>query len=78
MAITPGDIRVHLLHFDAEYQRLVQEHTRCEKELEELQNRKYLNSEDMILEIVLKKRKLHLKDEMEKLVLNRQRATALH
>jgi len=68
MPISPREVRDALLASDAEFQRLVQEHSRYEAELERLSKQTYLNSDDLILEITLKKKKLRVKDEMEKLV----------
>jgi uncharacterized protein YdcH (DUF465 family) len=68
MPISPREAREMLLASDAEFQRLVQEHSRYEEELETLSRQTYLNSEDLILEITLKKKKLRVKDEMEHFV----------
>jgi uncharacterized protein YdcH (DUF465 family) len=68
MPISPREVRDALLASDAEFQRLVQEHSRYEAELDQLSKQTYLNSDDLILEITLKKKKLRVKDEMEKLV----------
>ncbi len=76
MPISPREIREQLLASDAEFQRLVQEHSRYEAELERLSHQAYLSSEDLILEITLKKKKLRVKDEMEQLV-SRQRFQAV-
>lgn len=68
MPISPREVREMLLASDAEFQRLAQEHSRYETELERLSRQPYLSSEDLILEITLKKKKLRVKDEMEMLV----------
>jgi uncharacterized protein YdcH (DUF465 family) len=52
---------------DAEYQRLAEKHKEYEAELQNLSRSPYLNSEDLIEEIRLKKLKLHVKDEMERI-----------
>jgi len=62
------DIRQSLLEQDPEFRRLAEEHSRCEVELEQIHDEAYLNSEDLIQESVLKKLKLHLKDQMESIV----------
>ena len=72
MPISPREVRDSLLAGDAEFQRLAQEHSRYEAELERLSMQTYLNSDDLILEITLKKKKLRVKDEMEKLVAQRR------
>ena len=68
MPISPREVRETLLASDAEFQRLVQEHSRYEAELERLSHQTYLNSDDLILEITLKKKRLRVKDEMEQLM----------
>jgi len=68
MPISPEQIREALLANDAEFQRLVQEHSQYEAELERLSNQAYLSAEDRIREITLKKKKLRAKDEMEQLI----------
>ena len=62
MMQAPRDI---LLQSDAEYQRLAEQHHKYEQELHKISSSPYLNSEDLIEEIRLKKLKLHVKDEME-------------
>lgn len=62
---TADDIRQSLLEEDPEYRRLAEEHFRCEVQLEQIHEEPYINSEDLIQESVLKKLKLHLKDQMQ-------------
>jgi uncharacterized protein YdcH (DUF465 family) len=69
----PRDI---LLESDAEYRRLVEQHSRYEAELQKLSATPYLSSEDLLEEIKLKKMKLHCKDEMERIAARIQRARA--
>ncbi len=61
---SPRDV---IFDTDAEYQRLVEKHRQYDSELQRLSESPYLNSEDLIEEIRLKKLKLHVKDEMERL-----------
>ena len=61
---TPRDI---LLETDAEYQRLAEQHRQYEAELQKISKSPYLNSEDLLEEIKLKKMKLQCKDEMERI-----------
>ena len=68
MPISPQEIREHLRANDAEFQRLAEEHSRYEAQLEQLSKASYLSSEDLIKQSTLKKLKLHVKDEMEQLV----------
>jgi len=69
----PRDI---LLDTDADYQRLVEQHQRYEEELLKISKSPYLNSEDLLEEIKLKKMKLHCKDEMERIAARIARARA--
>lgn len=59
---------------DAEYQRLVQQHSEYEAELERLAKAHYLSSEDLLEEVRLKKMKLRVKDEMEQIAARHRRA----
>ncbi len=73
MAVASHDIRQSVLANDVEFQRLAEEHSRCESQLEQLVNQHYLSSEDLSLEVTLKKMKLRLKDQMEMMVARHQR-----
>jgi len=73
MAASPQEVRELLLARDADFQRLVQEHSQYEVQLDRLSKQTYLNSEDLLLEIELKKRKLRVKDEMELLLARHRR-----
>jgi len=72
MALTSQDIRQSLLANDPEFQKLAEEHSRCESQLDQILKSSYLNSEDLVRETALKKRKLHLKDRMERILAQRQ------
>jgi uncharacterized protein YdcH (DUF465 family) len=78
MPITTHDIRQALLEIDQEFRRLAEEHSRCECQLEELVKQSYWNTEDLTLEVSLKKMKLRLKDQMEMIVArHRQKQTVV-
>ena len=66
------DIRQSLLEADPEFRRLAEEHLRCEMQLEKIHDDPYLNSEELIQESVLKKKKLRLKDQMEMIISQHQ------
>ncbi len=68
MPISPRNIREQLMASDAEFQRLAEEHSRYEAQLEQLSKTPYLSSEDIVRETTLKKLKLRVKDQMERLV----------
>lgn len=53
---------------DPEYQRLSEEHARYAAQLDQLASKRYLNEQEQMEEIRLKKLKLRLKDQMEVLV----------
>ena len=71
----PRDI---LLDTDADYQRLAEQHSKYDEELQRISKAPYLSSEDLLEEIKLKKMKLHCKDEMERIASRIQRARAHH
>jgi uncharacterized protein YdcH (DUF465 family) len=73
MQRNPRDI---LLETDAEYQRLFEQHEQYDAELQKILREPYLNSEDLLEEIKLKKMKLHCKDEMERIASRIQRSRA--
>ncbi|MGH9775559.1 MAG: DUF465 domain-containing protein [Candidatus Acidiferrales bacterium] len=66
MSTTAQEIRNSLMAQDAEYQKLAQEHFQYESQLDQLQKQPYLSSEDLALEVTLKKMKLRVKDAMER------------
>ena len=63
---------------DAEYQRLAEQHKQYEAKLLHLTHSPYHSSEDLIEEIQLKKLKLHVKDEMERIAARVHSARARH
>jgi uncharacterized protein YdcH (DUF465 family) len=72
MALTSQDIRQSLLANDPEFRKLAEEHSRCESQLDQILKSSYLNSEELMRETALKKRKLHLKDRMERILAQHQ------
>ena len=70
------EIREHLMLVDQEYQKLAQEHSEYEAQLEQLSKSPYLNAEDLQRQITLKKLKLRVKDAMEQYVAQRLRQSA--
>lgn len=59
------DVKEYLILNDQEFRQLVQRHQSYESELEALKNRSFLNEHDKFEEIVIKKKKLALKDQMQ-------------
>ena len=78
MASAQRNPRDVIVETDAEYQRLCQQHEQYEAELQRLSRSPYLNAEDLIEEIRLKKLKLHVRDEMELLAARVHNAHARH
>ena len=62
-----ADSRQHLLSGNEQFRRLAQEHTQYAQRLEALTNLRFLSEEEKIEEVRLKKLKLRLKDEMERI-----------
>lgn len=72
MSISSRELRDLLLASNENFQRLASEHSQYETQLEQISNQTYVNSEDLILQIKLKKMKLRVKDEMEKFISQHQ------
>ncbi len=77
MPVHPG-IRETLIQSHPDLQRLVAEHSQYETQLKALTTQTYLNAEDLLLEIELKKRKLRVKDEIEQIAARLERETVAH
>ena len=73
--MTLTEIREQLIHGDAEFQRLAEEHARYTTQLEQLSRSPYHSAEDLQLESHLKKLKLKLKDEMERRIAQYKQAS---
>ncbi len=71
--LTPRD---QLLASHEEFQRLVQEHSQYSQRLESLTQKHYLTEDEKLEEVRLKKLKLRLKDQMQHLERQAQRASA--
>ncbi|MBI4464367.1 MAG: YdcH family protein [Acidobacteria bacterium] len=68
MALDLQHVKERLIATNEEFSRLSREHSYYERQLEELYNRPHLTDADRIEEINLKKRKLSLKDQMERII----------
>jgi uncharacterized protein YdcH (DUF465 family) len=73
MPITAPDIREQLLAGNPEYQRLAQEHSQYDSQIEQLSKSSFHNSEELLLEVELKKLRLRVRDQMEQLVARNSR-----
>ena len=76
MPTASRDIREQLMASNDEFQRLAQEHSQYEAQLEQLLTQPYLSSEDIVRQSTLKKHKLRVKDQMEQLLARHQREHA--
>ena len=68
MEMSLQEVKDHLMAIDDEYSRLAKEHADYERQLETLSSRPYLSEDEQMQEINLKKRKLSLKDQMERII----------
>ena len=62
------EIKERLISANPEFRRLVEEHKQYEGKLAEIQNRHHMTDQDRLEEITLKKKKLHLKDQMNSMI----------
>ena len=68
MPMMTQDVRQALLARNPEFRQLFEEHSRCDIRLQQILEQDYLCSDDLVQEAVLKKWKLRLKDQMERIV----------
>jgi uncharacterized protein YdcH (DUF465 family) len=68
MMMKEEEIKEHLISSSPEFRRLVEEHKEYEGRLQELHHRHHRNENDHLEEIQLKKKKLHLKDQMNSMI----------
>jgi uncharacterized protein YdcH (DUF465 family) len=62
------EIKQQLMVSNPDFRRLVEEHHQYEGKLKELQTHHFLSEQDQVEEVTLKKKKLHIKDEMNALI----------
>ncbi len=62
-----AELRAQLLSGNDQFRQLAQEHAQHSQRLESLINKRYLSEDEKLEEIRLKKLKLRLKDEMERI-----------
>jgi len=70
------ELKNQLIATDEEFSRLVKEHSNHEHRLEQLADKSFLNASEQLEEVTLKKRKLFLKDQMEKILQRHKSAVA--
>ncbi len=68
MMMKEEEIKEHLMSSNPEFRRLVEEHKQYEGQLEAILSRHHMTEQDRLDEIRLKKKKLHLKDQMNSMV----------
>jgi uncharacterized protein YdcH (DUF465 family) len=66
------ELKRQLLQTDEEYRQLANQHHDLDEKLHTLAARNYLSEPEQLEEVTLKKRKLHLKDQMEDIVRRRR------
>jgi uncharacterized protein len=66
------ELKRQLLETDEEFRRLASQHHDLDEKLHSLAARNYLSEPEQLEEVTLKKRKLHLKDQMEDIVRRRR------
>jgi uncharacterized protein len=59
------ELKRKLLQTDEEFRRLADQHHHLDEQIHNLATRNHLSEPEQIEEVTLKKRKLHLKDQME-------------
>ena len=62
------EIKEQLMASSADFRRLAEEHHRYEGKLQEINGRQHMTEQDHLEEITLKKKKLHLKDQMNSMI----------
>jgi len=67
MMMKEEEIKDHLMSSNADFRRLVEEHKQYEGRLAELHSH-HMTANDHLEEIQIKKKKLHLKDQMNNMI----------
>ncbi|MGB9907622.1 MAG: DUF465 domain-containing protein [Candidatus Saccharicenans sp.] len=74
--MTEEKIKELLLKDNEAFRKIYQDHQECEQALSRLQAKTFLTEEDRLQEKLLKKKKLRLKDEMYRMILEFQQRTS--
>jgi uncharacterized protein YdcH (DUF465 family) len=78
MEMNLQEVKDRLMAHNEEFSRLAKEHSEYEHQLEELARRPYLTEAEQLLETNIKKKKLSLKDQMERLIQQYKRGAVTH
>jgi uncharacterized protein YdcH (DUF465 family) len=62
------EIKEQLMSSSPHFRRMAEEHHQYEGKLQEIHRRPHMNDRDHLEEITLKKKKLHLKDQMNSMI----------
>ena len=62
------ELKQRLLQSDEEFRQLATQHHELDERIHNLSSRHYLSEPEQLEEVTLKKRKLHLKDQMESIL----------
>ena len=71
-------VKAYLIETDQDFRKLADQHQAYERELETLLSKPYLNERDHFQEKVIKKKKLLLKDQMQRMIHDHQSHNAVH
>jgi uncharacterized protein YdcH (DUF465 family) len=64
----PQDLKGHLVATNEQFRKLADQHHNYDEQLRQLSSKVYLNDEEQLEEVKLKKLKLRLKDEMQRIM----------
>lgn len=78
IATTEAALREYLIANDDNYRELATEHRRYDERLRELSGLHYPSEEERVEEVILKKKKLLLKDKMEAIALRYKTSSLSH
>lgn len=62
------EVKEYLIKTDEQFRKLAEEHQDFDRQLRQLLQKPYLNSQEQVEEVNIKKRKLALKDQMQFLI----------
>jgi uncharacterized protein YdcH (DUF465 family) len=69
------EFKAHLLATNEQFRKLSEQHAHLKHQIEEIESKPHVTGEDELEEQRLKKLKLHIKDEMNEIVVTTRHAT---